>query len=109
MQAPPKLRLEMVPSHVAAPTVIVAGWVVGIRSEARRSCCGRLPGTIVEIGVVVMLFASEAGADWAGETVVGQAIILGVEGATAGRRSTIRRGPCIGAQTSNAPSSWLTS
>src|SRR6185295_3615593 len=98
----------MVPLHVADPTVIVAGRVVGIRSEERRSCC-RPAETVVGTAIVVALFVSGARSDWAADTVVGNSSILGAGGDSAGRRRIMRKGPCIGAEKSNAPLSWRTS
>ena len=85
MQAPPRLMLEMVPSHVADPTVIVAGRVVGIRGEWRRSCCG-LPGTAVGTGAIVALFVSGASAGGAAETAIGSGSIS--KGGARGDRQT---------------------
>ena len=98
----------MVPSHVADPTVIVAGRVVRIRGEWRRSCFG-LSESAVGTGAVVALLMSKSGAGGAAESVVGcGSISKGAREATGSRR-IIRRGPCIGADISKAPSSRRTS
>src|SRR3982751_4240231 len=108
MQVPPRLRLEMVPSHIVAPTVIVAGRVVGIREKWRRSCWG-LPESAAETGAVSALFVSGASVGGTGETEsCFWSALKGNWGAT-GRRKMIRRGPCIGTDTSNVPPSWRTS
>src|ERR1041384_5438042 len=100
MQVPPRLRLEIVPCHVVAPTVIVAGRVVGIRGEWRRSLCG-LPDSAAETGAVSAPFVSGAGVGGTGETEpCFWSALRGSWGAT-GRRRTIRRGPCIGTAPSN--------
>ena len=98
----------MVPSHVADPTVIVAGRVVKIRGEWRRSC-GGLSESAAGTGAVVALFMSGTSSGVAAASAIGSgSISMGAREVT-GRRRIIRRGPCIGADKSKVPSSRRTS
>ena len=93
----------MVPSHVADPTVIVAGRVVRIRGEWRRSC-GGLSESAAGAGAVVALFISGVSAGGAAESAIGSGNTSRGELEVTGSRRIIRRGPCIGADKSKVPS-----